>query len=116
MAHDHGSEYQVRIIHQDGTEEFSGWMDSLDQFAQVLEAWVRNAHGAVYWLRQRNMCCPDCFDQEQPIIVECPITGIPSPRYRPHDSHYLVAVGSRSRYDLNGALRTPGTKKSVDSR
>jgi hypothetical protein len=116
MAHNHGSEYQVRVIHADGTEDLTGWMDSLEQFAQALASVVRNAPGTAYWLRQRNTICPDCFDQEQPIIVECPITGIPSPRYRPHDSHYLMAVGSRSRYDLHGALSRSGsaTKKSVD--
>jgi len=114
MGHNHGSEYQVRIIHQDGTEELSDWMDSVEQFAQALAAAVRSAPGTAYWLRQRNMICPDCFDGEQPIIVECPITGIPSPRYSPHDSHYLMAVGSRSRYDLHAALRKSGTSKSVD--
>ncbi len=115
MAHNHGSEYQVRVIHADGTEELSGWMDSVEQFARVLASLVRNAQGTAYWLRQRNVICPDCFDQEQPIIVECPITGIPSPRYRPHDSHYVMAVGSRNRYDLHRALRRSGTnKKSVD--
>jgi hypothetical protein len=115
MAHKHGSEYQVRVIHADGTEELSGWVDSVEQFARVLASVVRNAHGTAYWLRQRSVICPDCFDQEQPIIVECPITGISSPRYRPHDSHYLMAVGSRNRYDLHEALRRSGTnKKSVD--
>ena len=28
MAHNHGNEYQVRIVHEDGTEELSGWMKS----------------------------------------------------------------------------------------
>ena len=105
MGHNHGSEYQVRIIHQDGTEELSGWMDSVEGFAQALSAAVRSTQGIAYWLRQRNVICPECLDREQPIIVECPITGIPSPRYRPHDSQYLMAVGSRSRYELYGALR-----------
>jgi hypothetical protein len=80
-------------------------MDSVEGFAQALAAAVRSTQGIAYWLRQRNVICPDCLDQEQPIIVECPITGISSPRYRPHDSHYLMAFGSRSRYELYGALR-----------
>jgi hypothetical protein len=105
MAHNHGNEYQVRIIHQDGTEELTAWMNSVEEFAEALAAAVRNAQGAAYWLRQRNVICPDCFDQEQSILVECPITGLLSPRYRPHDSHYLMAVGSRGRYELHGALR-----------
>ena len=99
MAHDHGNEYQVRIIHADGTEKLSEWMNSEEQLAQAMVA-VHKAQGEAYWLRERNVLCPDCFDKEQIIILECPITDIPSPRYLPHDSHYLVAVGSRNRYEL----------------
>jgi hypothetical protein len=98
MAHDdYGNEYQVRIIHADGTEKLSVWMNSEEQVAQAMAA-VHKAQGEAYWLRKRNVLCPDCFDKEQTIILECPITDIPSPRYCPHDSHYLVAVGSRDRY------------------
>ena len=28
MAHNHGYEYQIRIVHEDGIEELSGWMNS----------------------------------------------------------------------------------------
>ena len=97
MAHDQGNEYQVRIIHADGTENLSGWMNSEELLAQAMPP-VHRAQGTAYWLRERNVLCPDCFDKEQTIILECPITDIPSPRYSPHDSHYLVAVGSRDRY------------------
>ena len=99
MAHNHGNEYQIRIIHEDGTEELCEWMNSEEQVAQAMAA-VHMAHRSAYWLRERNVLCPDCFDMEQHIIVECPITDIPTPRYRPHDSHYLVAVGSRNRHEL----------------
>ena len=88
MAHDHGNEYQVRIVHEDRTEELSGWMNSEEQLAQAMAA-VHRAQGEAYWLRERNVLCSDCFDKKQIIIVECPITDIPSPRYRPHDSQYL---------------------------
>ena len=27
MAHNHGSEYQVKVIHEDGTEELSEWIE-----------------------------------------------------------------------------------------
>jgi hypothetical protein len=101
MAHDHGNEFQVRIIQADGTEKLSGWMNGEEQLAQAM-AGVHRAQGKAYWLRERNVLCPDCFDKEQIIILEYPITDIPSPRYRPHDSHYLVAVGSRNRYELLG--------------
>ncbi len=99
MAHNHGSEYQIRIIHEDGTEELSGWMRIEEQLAQAI-AVVHKRPGKAYWLRERNVLCADCVDQEQVIILECPITGIASPRYRPHDSRYLVAVASRNRYDV----------------
>ena len=99
MAHNHGNEYQFRIVHEDGTEKFSGWMNGGEQLAQAM-ATLHWAQGKAYWLRERNILCPDCFDQEQIIIVECPITGIPSPRYRPHNSNYLLALGSRSRYEV----------------
>ena len=98
MVDNHGYEYQVRIVHEDGTEELSGWMNSQEQLAQAMAA-VRRAQGKAYWLRKRSVLCPDCFDTQQ-IIVECPIADDPSPRYRPHDSRYLLAVGSRNRYEL----------------
>jgi hypothetical protein len=104
MAHKHGNEYQLRIIFEDGTEELCGWMNSEEQVAEAMAA-VHTARRRAYWLRERNILCPDCIEMEQHIIVECPITDIPTPRYRPHDSHYLVAVGSRNWYEcLSWAL------------
>jgi hypothetical protein len=97
MAHSHGNEYQVRVVHEDGTEELSGWMNTEEQLTRAMAA-VHRA-GKAYWLRERNVVCPKCLDKEQK-IVECLITDIPSPRYSPHDSHYLLAVGSRNRYEL----------------
>jgi hypothetical protein len=98
MAHNHGSEYQVRIVRGDGTEELSGWLNSAEQDAQSV-ATDRNQQGKAYWVQARNVLCADCPDREQR-IVECPLTDIPSPRYNPHDSRYLVDVGSKSRYEL----------------
>ena len=105
MAHNHGSEYQFRMVHEDGAEELSGWMNGEEQLAQAMAA-VHAAQGIAYWLRERNTLCPDCFDQEQIIIVECPITGIPSPRFRPHDSRYLVAVASKNRSEMLEIVRS----------
>jgi hypothetical protein len=99
MAHNHGSEYQVRIVHEDGTEELSGWLSSAEQVAQAIAA-NRKPQGKAYWLRARNVLCDDCPPDREESIVECPLTGIPSPRYAPHDSIYLVEVGSKSRYEL----------------
>jgi hypothetical protein len=38
MAHNHGNEYQVRIVHEDGTEELSGRMKSEEQVAPAMAA------------------------------------------------------------------------------
>ena len=94
MAHTHGSEYQIRIVHEDGTEELSGWMQREAQVAPALEA-IRRPHGTAYWLRARNVLCPDCLERDQE-IWECPLTSIPLSRYCPHDSGYLLAAGYRN--------------------
>jgi hypothetical protein len=102
MAHNHGSEYQVRIVHGDGTEELSEWLNSAEQVAQAIAA-DHKPQGKAYWIRARSVLCTGCPDREQ-TIVECRITDIPSPRYSPHDSRYLVEVGSKSRYELEVAI------------
>ncbi len=98
MAHSHSNEYQVKIVHEDGTEELSGWMNSEAQVAQAMAA-VHRPQGCAYWLRERNVVCPNCLDREQRIL-EYPLADIPSQRCIPHDSRYLVAVGYKSRYEL----------------
>jgi len=87
MAHN-GNEYEIKIIYEDGTVELSGRMNSTEQVAHAM-AEVHRSHGRVYWLLVRR---------EDQIIMECPITDIPPPRYSPHDSQYLVRVRSRDRY------------------
>jgi len=32
----HGNEYQVKIVHEDGIEELSGWMNSQEQVIQAM--------------------------------------------------------------------------------
>ena len=98
LSHNHGNEYQVKIVHKDGTEELSGWMNSEEQVAQAIGT-VRRSQGNAYSLRERNVLCSNCLDREQR-IVEYPLTDIPSPRCSPHDARYLLAVGSRDRYAL----------------
>jgi len=98
MAHNHGQEYQVRIVHKDGTEELSGWMQSEAQVAPALAA-IHRPHGIAYWLRARNVPCPTCRAKDQG-IWECPLTGIPDSRYTPHDSGYLQTMGWRDRYEV----------------
>ena len=100
MAHKHGSEFQIRTIYEDGTEKLCEWMNSEELVAEAMAA-VHMARRRGCWLRERNVLCPDCIEMEQHIIFECPITDIPTSRYRPHDSQYLAAVGSRNRYELH---------------
>ena len=85
MAHN-GIEYQIRITNEDGTVELSGWMNSTEQIAQAM---ALRSKGKAAWLLVRR--------QDQ-IILECPITDIPSPRYSPHDSDYMVRAGFRDKY------------------
>jgi len=99
MAHNHGNEYQVQIVHENGTEELSGWINSAEQVAQAMAAAPRPQGKAHRLLRVRNIICPNCLDREQR-IVEYPITDTPSPRCSPRDSRYLLAVGLRNRYEL----------------
>jgi hypothetical protein len=66
MAHDHGSEYQVKTVHEDGAEELSGWMNSEEQVVQAVAS-VYNLQGKTYWLRERSVLCPDCLDRRQRI-------------------------------------------------
>jgi hypothetical protein len=94
MEHNHGSEYRVKTVRRDGTEELSGWMDK-EQVAPYMAAarkLPRKLQGKTYWLQERNVLCPNCLDREQRIL-EYALTDGPSPRYSPHDSHYLRAVG-----------------------
>jgi len=78
MAHSHGYEYQIKIVHEDATEELSGWMNNEAQVAQVMAA-VHRPQGNTYWLRERTVVCPNCLDREQRIL-EYPFADIPSQR------------------------------------
>jgi hypothetical protein len=104
MAHNHGKEYQIRLVHADGTEALSGWLQSEAQVAPTLAASHRPP-GTAYWLRARTVVCPDCRVRDQG-LWECPLTGIPSSRYRPHDSGYLRAAGRRDRSEVPQPRRT----------
>jgi hypothetical protein len=97
MAPIHGTEYQIRIVRPDGTEELSGWMNSTEQVAQVLIL-AHKPQGTSCWLLIRNILCPNFSDREQ--ILEYPIMDMPSARCIPHDSRYQQVVESRNRYAL----------------
>jgi hypothetical protein len=67
-------------------------MNSQEQVAQQAMAAVHRRQGKAYWLRERNVVCPNCLDRAQ-TILEYPFADIPSPRFSPHDSRYLLSVG-----------------------
>jgi hypothetical protein len=86
MAHNHGSEYQVKVIHEDGTEALSEWIEH-GNVAHTMAA-LRKPQARAYWLRERNVtvaACPLCRDRET-AIAEYPLTDCLSPRSRLHAS------------------------------
>ena len=72
MTHEHGSEYQVRIVHEDETEELSGWMNCQEEVAQAITG-LRRSPAKAYWLQARNILCLNCLHSE-PTIVEFRLT------------------------------------------
>ena len=59
MTHEHGNEFQVRIVHADETEELSGWMNCQEDVAQAITELHRSPAKA-YWLQVRNILCLNC--------------------------------------------------------
>jgi hypothetical protein len=72
MTHEHGSEYQVRIVHEDGTEALSGWMNCPESVAQAITG-LRGAPAKAYWLQIRNIVCFNCLDGKL-TMAEFPLT------------------------------------------
>jgi hypothetical protein len=105
MAHNHGSEYQVKVIDEDGTEALSEWIEH-GNVEQTMAA-LRKPQARAYWLRERNVTlatCPLCRDREA-AIAEYPLTDRLSPRSSPHDSSYLVSTGTKDPSDPPGMRR-----------
>jgi len=101
MAHKHTNEYQLKVVLSDGTEELSAWMHDQEQISEAM-AVLRWKKPSSCWLRERRAVCPDCTNREQSIL-EYPFSDSGSPRYSPRNSRYLVAVGSRDRYQVSAA-------------
>ena len=83
MAHDHGNEFQVKVIHEDGTETLSEWIEQ-ESVPQTMAA-LRKPQARAYWLRKRNVtiaACPLCRDRET-AIDEYPLADYLSPRNSP---------------------------------
>jgi hypothetical protein len=93
MGHEHGSEYQLKIVLQDGTEDLTGWLNE-EELVRAIKA--ARARAKAFWLQERILVCVDCADRE-PRILEYPLAVGESSRCRPHDSKYLVAAGVRNR-------------------
>ena len=97
MTHEHGSEYQVRIVHEDETEELSGWMNCQEEVAQAITR-LCGSPAKAHWLRVRNILCPNCLHSEL-TIVEFPLTLTPAedPRFpRQTDRRLFGAASSRT--------------------
>ena len=93
MGHEHGSEYQLRFVLNNGEEDLTGWLTQ-EQLIRAMAA--PSPKGTVIWLQERNVICTDCPDRKQQIF-EYPVGNTASSRCRPHDSRYLVAAGVRNR-------------------
>ena len=101
MAHNHGAEFQVKVIHEDGTEVLSEWIEC-GKIAPTIAA-LRKPQARAYWLRERGVtvaACPLCGDGETS-IAEFPLADCLSPRSRPHNSSYLVSSGAKDPSDLH---------------
>jgi hypothetical protein len=92
MTHEHGSEYRVRTVHEDETEELSEWMSCREEVAQA----ITGVRAEAYWLQVRDVLCGACPNRE-PAIVEFRLTlsGAGNARFsRPAERK---AFGSASR-------------------
>lgn len=69
--HEHGNEFQVRIVHEDETEELSGWMNCQEDVARAIPA-LLGSPGKAYWLQVRNILCLNCLHREL-TIAEFPL-------------------------------------------
>ena len=98
MEHDHGCEYQVKVLNQDGTEAESEWIkqECIEQMVVAL----RKPQGKA-WLRERSMSCPLCEGKEK-AVAEYPLTESPSLRNTPHDSDYLLSTGAKDPLAIPG--------------
>src|ERR1700690_3602434 len=104
MPHNHGIEYQIKVIHENGTEVLSEWIE-LGDVDQTMAA-LRKPEARAYRLRRRCItaaACPLCRDKEA-TIAEYPLTDCLSPRSHPHDSSYLVLTGSKDLFEVEGEL------------
>jgi hypothetical protein len=113
--HNHGSVYQVKVIHQDGSEELSEWIEPRE-IPYTLAA-LHKPQATAYWLRERNITvpfCPHCQDVET-VVTEYPVTDHLSPRSHAHDTSYLVLTGAKDSYGVPASevIAAPAQKRTV---
>lgn len=75
MAHNHGNEYQIRVIQEDGAEVLSEWIEHEDVTETMLA--LSKPQAKASWLRERRAkvaTCPICQERE-PVIIEYPFVG-----------------------------------------
>jgi hypothetical protein len=102
MMHEHGSEYQVKIVHEDKTDELGGWLNSPEQVAQAIAA-RRCSPAKAYWLQVRNIRCPNCPHSE-PTIAEFRLTPTVAENTSfPRQTHRRPSVSAASRTVSTGA-------------
>lgn len=102
MTHEHGSEYQVRIVHEDETEELSGWMNCPEKVAQAITG-LRGSPARAYWLQVRDIFCFNCLHREPP-IVEFPLTPTTAENPRlPRQTDRRIFGSASSRTSSAGA-------------
>lgn len=92
--HNHGREYQLKVIHQDGTESLSDWIER-ECIASAMAA-LRKPQASAFWLRERNIAvatCPLCRDRKT-AISEYPLTDWLSPRSRTVESAHSTGAKS----------------------
>ena len=63
MTHEHGSEYQVRIVREDDSEELSGWLSCQEKVAEAI-ARLHGMPAKAYWLQVRDVVCLNCVHRE----------------------------------------------------
>jgi hypothetical protein len=108
VTHEHSSEYQVRIVHEDETEELSGWMSRQEEIAQAITG-LRGSPSKAYWLQIRDILCLNCLDREL-TIVEFPLTPTVAENTRFHgkqtESLSVLARAAHLRPERNGRRST----------
>ena len=97
MTHEHGSEYQLKNVHEDETEQLSGWMNCPEDVAQTITG-LRGSPAKAYWLQVRNILCSNCLHREQK-VAEFPLTptATENSRFRRQmDRRPYASVSSRT--------------------